>query len=284
MQHSRLLIAASISFALAACAGHFPGTTTAPVPAAGLASLFPSGATIIDSKPLDNTTAVLVTLSGAPPRPSVPPGPPDAELAIASNTPAGWRVDKAVIQQFAQAPLLTVEQVAGVPAAGMAYRTGANSQGMVVIRNQAVVYDAVADSVQLQDLNGDGSAEVVKSWSPFCGSHAASPRLDTVYAWQGGQYVEATSHFANVIAKDTANFQAAIARANSAQTTAAWTPTAKACLHDSLAYLAGLSGNPVQAAAERAQVSQLDPSYDVLAVSKAAAGEPAQTMPFPTQG
>lgn len=280
MQHSRLLIAVCLGLALAACGGPFRAATPAPSADADLLALFPSGATIVDTKPLGNTRAVLVTLRGAPPRPSAPPSPLDAELAVASNTPAGWRLDKAVIQQFAQAPLLTVELVAGVPAAGMAYHTGANSQGMVVIRNQAVVYDAVADSVRLQDLNGDGSAEVVKTWSPFCGSHAASPRLDAVYAWQGGQYVESTSHFPAVIAKDTANFQAAVTGANSPQTGPVWTPAAKACLHDSLAYLAGLAGDAAEAAAERAQVSQLDPNYDVDAVSKAAAGEPAQTMPL----
>jgi hypothetical protein len=213
------------------------------------------------------------------PEGSGPPLPPDAELAIASGTPAGWRLHKAVIQQFAEKPSLNVEAVASVPAAGMAYYTGANSQGLVVIRGRNVVYDDVADNIQLQDVNGDGSAEVVKAWSPFCGSHAASPRLRTVYAWQGGAYVPATGQFREVLAQDTASFQAAVARANSPQTSPPWSAVARACLHDSLAYLADLAGDATQAAAERAQVRQLDPAYDVDAVAKAAAGQPSQTMP-----
>jgi hypothetical protein len=161
----------------------------------------------------------------------------------------------------------------------MVFHTGANSAGLIVIRSNAVVYDGVADNVQLQDVNGDGSAEVVKDWSPFCQSHAASPRLTTIYAWQGGEFTSATGSFPNVLAKDTSAFQAAVARANDPKTAPAWTPGAKACLHDALAYLAGLSGDTAQAAAQRAQVQQLDPAYDLDAIAKAAAGQPAQTSP-----
>ncbi|HLG69989.1 MAG TPA: hypothetical protein VK009_06135 [Chloroflexota bacterium] len=269
-----------LSAALAGCSAPFQSP---PSPSAssgtGIAALFPSGATIVDTKTMGNSTAVVMALPVGAPRGSLPAPPPDAELAVASSTPAGWRLNKAVVQQFAQAPELTVAQVAGVPAAGMAFHTGANSAGLVVIRNDAVVYDGVADSVQLQDLDGDGWAEVVKAWSPFCRSHADSPPLHTVYAWIGGAFVPATDHFPNLVAQDAASFQAAVARANSSQTTPAWDAASKACLHDSLAYLAQLAGDAQQAAAEKAQVRQLDPAYDVDAVAKAAAGEPAQTMP-----
>jgi hypothetical protein len=77
-----------------------------------------------------------------------------------------------------------------------------------------------------------------------------------------------------------AAFQGTLARA--AQDAIIWTPTVQACLHDALAYLAGLSGDTAGAAAEQAQVRKLDPSYDVDAMSKAAAGEPAETMPLPS--
>jgi hypothetical protein len=132
------------------------------------------------------------------------------------------------------------------------------------------VFDGVADSVQLQDVDQDGSAEVVKAWSPFCQSHAASPRLDTVYAWENGAYAAATGRYSAVLARDTASFQAAVARSNSTQTTPPWAPGDKACLHDALAYLAELSGNKTEADAQYAQVKQLDPGYDLQTIRKAA--------------
>jgi hypothetical protein len=245
-----------------------------------LAALLPAGATVIATKPMGaNAMAVLAGLPGPPGTPSIASGPAAAELAVVATTPAGPRLMKAVTQPFAQAPTLDVQPVAGQPAAGMAYHTGANSAGLLVVRAEAVVYDGVADNVQLQDVDGDGSAEVVKDWSPFCQSHAASPRLTTVYAWQDGGFAAATSKFPPVIAKQTASFQAAVTRANDPATTPAWTPGAKACLHDSLAYLASLSGDRAQAAVERAQVQQLDPAYDLDAIAKAAAGQPAKTSP-----
>jgi hypothetical protein len=249
----------------------------------GLVSLFASGASVLDMKPLgDSAAAVLVKLPGAPASGSVPPGPPAAELATVSSPSNNPVLAKAVIQEFAQNPLLAVHPVGGKATAAMVFRTGANSAGLIAIRDDAVVYDGTADDVQLQDLDGTGSSEIVKSWSPFCGNHAASPRLTTVYAWQAGQFVSATSRFPAVINKDMAAFQSALAKAG--QDTVIWTPTAQACLHDGLAYLAGLSGEAARAAAEQAQVRKLDPSYDVDAVSKAAAGEPAETMPLPSAG
>lgn len=139
------------------------------------------------------------------------------------------------------------------------------------MRNNAVVFDAVADSFQFRDLDGDGSAEVVKAWSPCSQSHAASPRLNSVYAWQNGAYAVATSRFPEIIARDTAAFQAALARANASQTTPAWSSQDKACLHDALAYLAELSGNTTKADAQYAQIKQLAPTYDLQTVKKAAA-------------
>jgi len=246
-------------------------------------ALFPAGATVVDSKSIgtgpSGTLAVLAALPGGPAPAGGPPPPPAAELAIAIKVPAGWRLSKAVIQAFAQVPSLAVAAVDQVPAAGMAYHTGANSQGLLVVRDAAVVYDGVADSVQLKDLDNDGTAEVIKSWSPFCQSHAASPRIDTVYAWDSGQYVAATGKFPQVLSGDIASFQAALTRANSPQTTPVWTAGAKGCLHDALAYLDDLSGNSAQADAERAQVRQLDATYDPDAIKKAAAGEPAHTNP-----
>lgn len=255
---------------LAACSRAVPDST-------GVESLLPDGAKVLDTKPLGSATAVVAQLP-VPTTSGVQP-PPDAELAIVLSTPAGMRLAKAVVQQFAQAPQLAVEPVGGAPAAGMSYHTGANSQGLIVIRASAVVYDGVADSIELRDWDGDGSYEVTKSWSPFCQSHAASPRLTTIYAWQAGQYTQATARFPQAVSADVANFHAAVQRAAAPQTTPAWTPAAKACLHDALAYLADLSGDTVQAAAERAQVQQLDPAYDLDAIAKAAAGQPAVTNP-----
>ncbi|MBV8084630.1 MAG: hypothetical protein JO247_07420 [Chloroflexi bacterium] len=254
--------------------------SASPSSSAGLAALLPAGASVLATKPMGaNTMAVLAGLPGPPGTPSIASGPPAAELAVVASGPAGSRLMKAVTQPFAQVPTLDVQQVGGQPAAGMAYHTGANSAGLLVVRAEAVVYDGVADNIQLQDVDGDGSAEVVKDWSPFCQSHAASPRLTTVYAWQDGAFVPATGKFPTVLAKNTADFRAADARANNPSTTPAWTAGAKACLHDSLAYLASLSGDGAQAAAERAQVQQLDPSYDVDAIAKAAASQPAKTSP-----
>lgn len=235
-------------------------------------ALFPSGVTVIDSQSLgaNETMAVVVAMA----RSAAPSGgstPPMAELAIIDKTQSGWRLAKAIVQDFAQAPKLDLVQVGGVPAAGLEYHTGANSQGLVVVRNSAVVFDGVADSVQFQDLDQDGSAEVVKSWSPFCQSHVASPRLDTVYAWTDGIFAPATRRYPAVLARDTASFQAGVTRANSAQTSPAWTARDKACLHASLAYLAGLSGNSTEADAQNAQVRQLDPSYDPQTIAIQAA-------------
>jgi hypothetical protein len=253
---------------LAAC-GRTAAQPSATQPAE-LAGLFPQGASIV-SQPLGSGMAVLVSMPGQAATASAS-APPSAELAIVDKTGSGWRVAKAVIQDFAQAPKLDSAQVAGMPAVGLNYHTGANSQGMVVVRNSAVVLDAVADSVQFEDVDQDGSAEVVKAWSPFCQSHAASPRLETVYAWSDGAYVPATGGYPAVLARDTASFQAAVTRAGSSQTTPVWTARDRACLHDSLAYLAGLAGNTSEASAQYAQVQALDASYDPQTIAKQAAG------------
>src|SRR5581483_2668457 len=175
--------------------------------------LFPAGAQVIDSRSVgsgpNGTLVVLLALTGQPAA-SAGSMPPMAELAIVSKTPSGWRLAKAVIQSFAQAPKLDATvQIDHVPAVGVEYHTGANSQGLIVVRNNAVVFDAVADSFEMRDLNDDGSAEVIKSWSPFCQSHVASPRLNTVYVWESGSYAPATDRFPSVIAQDTTSFQGA---------------------------------------------------------------------------
>ncbi len=150
---------------------------------------------------------------------------------------------------------------------------------MLVVRGDSVVYDGVADSVILEDLDGDGVPEVVKSWSPFCQSHVASPRLSTVYAWRHGEYEVATGDFGDVLAKDRANFQAAVERAELSTATPVWTAGQKACLHDALGYIAQEAGEAAQAQAQFDQVRALDPTYDVDAIAKAAAGIPTRTSP-----
>lgn len=271
-----ILAIVSTALLLSACGGASQAQSPSAT-ASGAAAALPSGAAVLDTKSIGSGNAARQAILASMPQPSG--APPLIELAIVDKVPAGWRLETAVTKSFALGPKLETASVGGQQAAGVTYHTGANSAGLLVIRGNSVVFDGVADDVQLQDLNGDGTPEVVKSWSPFCQSHVASPRLTTVYAWQDGMYAVATGQFKNVLAHDAVNFQAAVARANQASTTPAWTPGQKACLHDALAYIAQEGGDSAQAQAEQAQVRQLDPSYGVDAISKAAAGLQAQTSP-----
>ncbi|MFI5268316.1 MAG: hypothetical protein ACHQ7M_13160, partial [Chloroflexota bacterium] len=169
---------------------------------------------------------------------------------------------------------LQIVNVDKLPTAAVSFGIGANSSGMWLLRSDgmgySVIYDGAGDGVSLQDLDGDGTPEVVRTWSPFCQSHVASPRLTTVYAFKDGRYVEATAEFPQEIAKDASAFNAAIARANDPSTTPAWKPADQACLHASLALLAREAGNASEAQAQTAQAKQLDPSYDLAALEKRA--------------
>ncbi|HEY3118349.1 MAG TPA: hypothetical protein VGK54_16515 [Chloroflexota bacterium] len=253
-----------------------------PTLPADLLDQFPSGAQVLDVKDMsqrgNGRMAVLLGL----PNPGGPPDrpfPPQIELAIVFQNPTGWRVAMAVRKAFALAPTTEVADIAGTASVALSYYVGANSQGMLVVRGEAVVYDGVADSVILQDVDGDGVPEVVKRWSPFCQSHASSPRLSTVYAWRRGEFEVATGDFADVLASDRATFEAAVDRAELSTNFLAWTDGQKACLHDALGYIAQEAGDDAEAQARFDQVAALDPTYDVDAIAKAAAGIPARTSP-----
>ncbi|MGH2469330.1 MAG: hypothetical protein ACRDGF_04585, partial [Chloroflexota bacterium] len=250
---------------------------------AGARALLPAPASVQAVATLYSSrqSSTLAVLSMLPNPPGMPAGTPPMTiyLAIATGGPISWRLPLAVTKGFAQEPKLSTAKVAGVEAAGVTYGIGANSKGLLVLRDAAVVYDGVADGVVLKDLNGDGSAEVLRSWSPFCQSHVASPRLSTVYQWQQGTFAVATGSFPAVLAQDQANFKAAVARANLPATRPVWTGGQKACLHDALGYIAQEGGQQAEAQAQFAQVKQLDPTYDVSAIQKAASGLPARTSP-----
>ncbi|HEV7213955.1 MAG TPA: hypothetical protein VGP33_02440, partial [Chloroflexota bacterium] len=87
-----------------------------------------------------------------------------------------------------------------------------------------------------------------------------------------GSFVDATSKYPAVIAKDTLKFRAALTRPGTN-----WTPAGLACLHASLAFLAGESGNAADAATQMQAAGQADSSYDVSRIAKLAAGQPLRT-------
>jgi hypothetical protein len=136
-----------------------------------------------------------------------------------------------------------------------------------------VVFDATSDAgMAVRDLNNDGAYQVVRTWSPYCGSFVASPDITIVYAWRNGRFVDATSTFPKVIANDMAKFQAALTRSG-----ANWKPADLACLHASLGFLASESGNTTEAAAQMQEARQVDSAYDVGRIAKLAAGQPLAT-------
>lgn len=272
--------------AAAAAAGHSSpaASATASSLPAGAAAELPAGAAVLDAKALTlpgtkppETWAVLFTQPNPPWMPAGAP-PIGASLTILGKAPAGWRVEKTVRQGDALGAKMQLLQVGAQPAVAVSFGLGANSAGLFMIAaggglDYPVVYDGSGDSVVLRDLDGSGTPEVLRSLSPFCQSHVASPRITTVYAWQKGSYAESTSRFPQTIAGDQSNFQAAIVRANDPTTVPAWKPADKACLHSALGYLAGETGNQSEAQAQYAQAKQLDPSYDVGAITRRVDGK-----------
>ena len=198
----------------------------------------------------------------------------NAQLSIADKAPAGWRLAKTVGEVGPVNARLQVATVDTLPAAAVSYNIGANSSGMWLVRangpTYAVIYDGTGDGVSLQDLNSDGTPEVVREWSPFCQSHVASPRLTTVYAFRGDRYVAATPQFPAAVAKDTQAVNSALNRAADPATKPVWQPADKACLHAALALLAGEAGNTAEARAQTDEAKKLDPSYDVAGLQKQA--------------
>src|SRR5207249_3484978 len=100
----------------------------------------------------------------------------------------------------------------------------------------AVVFDGSSNSPNfaLRDLRGDGTPEVVKGWSPYCGSYAASPRLITIYEWRKGQFVAATGSYPAQVEQAAETFRAALGRPQY------YDAEGMACLHAALGYLAEL--------------------------------------------
>jgi hypothetical protein len=268
-----------VVLALAACGGPAP-VVAGPLPA-DVAKLLPAGAEVSAAQQAamrggsEQSWVILYTLPN-------PPGSPsgsqrfNAQLSIADRTPGGWRLAKTMGEVGPVGAKLEIATVDKLPAAAVSFGVGANSSGMWLMRadgpSYAVIYDGTGDGISLQDLNSDGTPEVVRQWSPFCQSHVASPRLTTVYAFKGDRYVASTSLFPGAVAKDAANVNAALTRAADPATKPAWQPADKACLHAALALVAGEAGNYPEQQAQTAQAKQLDPSYDVAGLAKLAAG------------
>ena len=264
---------------LAGCGGQ-AAVVAGPLPG-DVAKVLPAGADVSAAQEAsmrggsDESWVILYTL----PNPSgIPSNSPriNAQLGIADKTPSGWRLAKTMGEVGPQGAKLQIATVDKLPTAAVSFGIGANSSGMWLMRadgpSYAVVYDGTGDDVSLQDLNSDGTPEVVREWSPFCQSLVASPRLTTVYAFKGDRYVASTSLFPQAVAKDAANLNAALTRAANPATTPAWQPADKACLHAALALVAGEAGNYPEQQAQTAQAKQLDPSYDVAGLAKLAAG------------
>ncbi|HVA24776.1 MAG TPA: hypothetical protein VMW62_10305 [Chloroflexota bacterium] len=266
-----LLIAAALS----ACARQPPA---GPLPA-DVAKLLPNGHQVVAAQEAhmrpggDASWAILYTLPNPPSAPSASPRY-NASLSIADKAPSGWMLAKTIGELGPVGAKLQLANVDNLPAAAVSFGIGANSSGLWLVRSTgvsyAVIYDGSGDGVSLQDLSSDGTPEVVRDWSPFCQSHVASPRLTTVYTFQGDHYVAATSLFPQVIAKDAAGFNAALTRAGDPGTTPAWKPADKACLHGALAFLARELSRPAEAQAQLAQAKQLNPAYDIAALDKQA--------------
>jgi hypothetical protein len=254
-------------------------TATIRVPAA-IAALLPQNATLLAAQQAQlrddgSTQWVVVYRVPGPNGATALYPPPSTHLAILQHAPAGWSIAKSVDQGFALAAHMQVLPIDGRMAVALQYGTGAHAAGLLIVRydgvlDYAVVFDATSDAgMAVKDLNEDGMYEVVRTWSPYCGSFAASPDLTIVYAWRNGRFAVATSAFPAVIAKDTATFQAALTRSG-----ADWKPDGLACLHASLRFLASESGNTTEATAQMQEAKQADSAYDVSRITKLAAGQP----------
>jgi hypothetical protein len=276
----------------ASAASRVGRTSASPVPASrsatsataavqlpvGVAALLPAQAAVIAALQAhlrddqSSQWAVAYRLPGAG---SAPYPPPSTHLVILQDAPAGWSVAKSINQGFALGADLQLVSLAGRQAVALQYGTGAHAAGLLVLRydgalDYAVVYDATSDAgMALRYLTNDGNPEVVRTWSPYCGSFVASPNISIVYAWRRGRFVDATSSFPAVIAGDTAHFQAALTRAG-----ANWAPAGLACLHASLSFLATEADQPAEAAAQLRAAKQADVSYDTGRIARLAAGEP----------
>jgi hypothetical protein len=256
--------------------------SAAQLPAA-VAALLPPNATVLAAQRAqlqdDGSTQWIVAyrLPG-PDGAKAPYPPPSTHLAILQHAPAGWSVAKSIDQGFALAAHVQVVPIDGRQAVALQYGTGAHDAGLLIIRydgvlDYAVVFDATSDAgMAVRDLNNDGAYQVVRTWSPYCGSFVASPDITIVYAWRNGRFVDATSTFPKVIANDMAKFQAALTRSG-----ANWKPADLACLHASLGFLASESGNTTEAAAQMQEARQADSAYDVGRIAKLATGEPLAT-------
>ncbi len=259
------------------------GTAATIKMTATIAALLPQNATVLAAQQAaleddGGTQWVVVYRVPGPNGATAPYPPPSTHLAILQHAPAGWSIAKSIDQGFALAAHMQILPIDGRQAVVLQYGTGAHAAGLLIVRfdgilDFSVVFDATSDAgMAVKDLNNDGTYQVVRTWSPYCGSFVASPDITIVYAWRNGRFVDATRAVPALIARDTATFQAALARPG-----AAWKPDGLACLHASLGFLASESGNTTEAAAQMQEARQADSAYDVSRIAKLAAGQPLAT-------
>jgi hypothetical protein len=146
---------------------------------------------------------------------------------------------------------------------GLAFSTGVgpHSVQLVVLRWDGTAYRTVFEgtsnspAISPGDVDGDGIAEIVVGWSPYCGGYAASPKLVTVYRWDGTTFREATDAYPGLVLSVEQNVRDALAGG------VGWTPEDRSCLHWALGYLAERSGRAEDARREYRESLALDPRF-----------------------
>jgi hypothetical protein len=97
-------------------------------------------------------------------------------------------------------------------------------------------------AVTLEDLDGDGIQEIVLPTSGYCGGYAASPRLMSVFRWEGGAYRSASARFPSlqdVTIEHAAEALDAFSRGRSSDADTA-------CVQHMLALAYALQGKPAE--------------------------------------
>jgi hypothetical protein len=186
---------------------------------------------------------------------------PDVHLIVARATGEGWTAAARVAHDWANASSVDVLTVDRRPSIFFSAGVGAHGSQLIVLRWDGSAYRTIFEGgsnspgLTPVDLDGDGTPEIFDAWSPYCGSYAASPRLVTIFRWNGSRYEEATAAFPSSVANMERPFRVALA------TGIDLSPTDQACLYWSLGYLAEHAGRPRDAQQAYAEATALDPGF-----------------------